>query len=110
MQPVQNVVEHLITRNLTGKPSFSPAQVGVNMFHKLLLGQFCRNFAYDGAAFSANLTGLLAITSIMRTDCFPVNFYQRLNGWRTESLNGPMLKMLRVIFLNSTVFPQKKFK
>jgi hypothetical protein len=75
MQPVQNVVEHLITRNLTGKPSFSPAQVGINVFHKLFLGQFGRNFAHDGATFSANLAALLAVASIMRTDYLPVNFY-----------------------------------
>ena len=110
MQPIQNVVEHLITRNLTGKPSFSPAQGGINVFHKLFLSQFRRNFAHDGAAFSANLASLLAVASIMRINCLPVNFYQRLNSWWTESLSDPMLKMLRVFFLNSAVFPQKKFK
>jgi hypothetical protein len=60
--------------------------------------------------FLGNLAALLAIASIMRTDCFPVNFYQRLNRSRIERLNDPMLKMLKVIFLNSAVFPQKKFK
>jgi hypothetical protein len=66
---------------LAGKPSFSSAQVRVNVFQKLFLGQFCRNFAHEGAAFSANLAALLAIASIMRTGYFPVNFYQSLNRW-----------------------------
>jgi hypothetical protein len=80
------------------------------VFRKLFFGQFGRNFAHDGAAFSANSAALLAIASIMRTGCFSVNFYQRLNRWRIESLNDPMLKMLRAIFLRSTSFPLKKLK
>jgi hypothetical protein len=107
MQPGQNVVEQLVPRNLAGKSSFGPAQVRVNVFQKLFLGQFCRDFAHDGAAFWANLAALLAIASIMRISCCPVNFYQRLNRWRIESFNDPMLK---AIFLRSVSFPQEKFK
>ena len=48
MQPVQNVVEQLVARNLTDKAPFGLAQIGINVFEKLFFGQSSRNFAHDG--------------------------------------------------------------
>ena len=86
MQPIQNVVEQLITRNLTAETSFSLAQVGINVFFELLFRQFGWNFAHDGR-FLGQFDRWVVVAPIMRADFFPVNSFQMLKLQTLKSLN-----------------------
>jgi hypothetical protein len=48
MQPVQDVVENLIKRNLTGETPFGPAQIRLYMRFELFFAQLGRDFAHEG--------------------------------------------------------------
>ena len=47
MQPIENVVEDLMKRDLAHKTSFGLAQIGIYMLFKLSFSQFRWNLAHD---------------------------------------------------------------
>lgn len=58
MQPIQNVVEHLIQRNLARKTTVRRAQIGFDVLLELFFGQFGRDFAHNDTLVYAKLLEL----------------------------------------------------